>query len=110
MTGVEKAEEGAIGMPGALGDTAGAGAAAAAAAALSQPALDAALACGAGIVVDSGFSYTHALPVFQHRVVAPAVAQKENASAPPPPSSPRAAAAAAAAPAASQLPSPSAQL
>ena len=52
---------------------AGAGAAAAAAAALSQPALDAALACGAGIVVDSGFSYTHALPVFQHRVVAPAV-------------------------------------
>ena len=31
MTGVEKAEAGAIGMPGALGDTAGAGAAAAAA-------------------------------------------------------------------------------
>ena len=33
MTGVEKAEAGAIGMPGALGDTAGAGAAAVAVAA-----------------------------------------------------------------------------
>ena len=39
MTGVEKAEQGVIGMPGALGDTAGAGAAAAAAVAVARPEL-----------------------------------------------------------------------
>ena len=38
-----------------------------------SPTLEAARACGAGIVVDSGFSYTHSLPVFQRRVVGQAV-------------------------------------